>query len=134
MNSLRLTSAALGLIIAAIMLVLVRRDYMHTRYAIWWFIAAGAIVILGIFPNLVDSVGSLVGVSYPPTLLMVICMGLVIIKILTMDLDRSKQQIEVRRLTQRLAMLEEMRCSGKSSSIGEDTKPADGSPIAGRQK
>jgi hypothetical protein len=28
----------LGLIIAAIMLVLVRRDYLHTRYAVWWFL------------------------------------------------------------------------------------------------
>jgi hypothetical protein len=64
---------------------------------------------------------------------MVICIGLILIKMLTMDLDRSKQQIELRRLTQKLALLEEMRCSGEPSSTEEGSLQP-GSPTKGKSK
>jgi hypothetical protein len=37
---------------------------------------------------------------------MVLGMGLILIKVLTMDLERSRQERKLRRLAQRLAMLE----------------------------
>jgi len=46
------------------------------------------------------------GIHYPPTLLIVIGMGLILIKMLTMDLKRSEQERKIRALTQRLAILE----------------------------
>jgi len=45
-------------------------------------------------------------VSYPPVLAIVLGFALLLIKILTMDLERSRQERMIRRLTQRLAILE----------------------------
>lgn len=102
-------SSILGLLIAGVILTLVRRDYLHTRYAIWWLCIAVGVLILGIFPGLVDLVGSPFGVHYPPILLVILCLGLVLIKMLTMDLERSRHERELRRLTQRLALLESLK-------------------------
>jgi hypothetical protein len=110
--SYKWTSAILGFVIAGVILMLVRRDLLHTRYSIWWLLVAIAVLILGVFPDLVDLVGSPFGVHYPPILVVIICLGLILIKMLTMDLDRSKHERELRRLAQRLAMLESMK-SGK---------------------
>lgn len=102
-------SAVLGLLIAGVILSLVRRDYLHTRYAVWWLCVAAGVLVLGIFPGLVDFLGSPFGVHYPPILLVILCLGLVLIKMLTMDLDRSRHERELRRLAQRLALLESMK-------------------------
>jgi hypothetical protein len=102
----RLTSLAIGLAIAFTILWLIRRDLLHTRYSIWWLIVAGASMLLGGFPSLVDGVAYRLGVSYPPILLVVVGIGLVLIKMLTMDVERSDQERRLRILTQRLAIFE----------------------------
>jgi hypothetical protein len=51
--------------------------------------------------------GVLMGVSYPPILAVVVGLGLVLIKMLTMDVERSRQERKIRRLTQQLAILEQ---------------------------
>ncbi|MDY0041224.1 MAG: DUF2304 domain-containing protein [Desulforhabdus sp.] len=102
-------SSILGLLIAGGILTLVRRDYLHTRYAIWWLCIAVGVLVLGFFPGLVDMVGSPFGVHYPPILLVILCLGLVLIKMLTMDLERSRHERELRRLAQRLALLESLK-------------------------
>ena len=109
MVSYQLTSTLLGLIIAAIIFYLVRRDHLHGPYAVWWICVAITVVALGFFPRFFDIVAVWVGVSYPPILAIVLGLGMILIKMLTMDLERSRQERKLRRLTQRLAMLEARR-------------------------
>ncbi len=101
------TSTVIALAIAGIIFFLVRRDHMHGPYAIWWLCLAGIIVVLGFFPKLIDKLAQLLGVNYSPILVVVLGLGLVLIKMLTMDLDRSRQERKIRRLAQRLAILEQ---------------------------
>lgn len=102
----QLTSMALGLALAAMILFLMRRDHLHGPYALWWIGVAVMVAVLGFFPNLFDAIAAWLGISYPPILAVVLGFGLVLIKMLTMDLDRSRQERRIRRLAQRLAMLE----------------------------
>jgi hypothetical protein len=102
----QLTSMAIGLTVAGIILWLVRRDHLHGPYALWWMGAAAAVAILGFWPRSFDVLGSYLGVSYPPILALILGFALLLIKILTMDLERSRQERQIRRLAQRLAMLE----------------------------
>jgi hypothetical protein len=104
--SYRVTSMVLGVAIAGLLLFLIRKDQVHPRYAAWWLLTATAALVFGAFPHLVDRVGSLLGVSYPPILLVVVSLGMILVKMLTMDLDRSRQQREIRRMAQRIALLE----------------------------
>ncbi len=127
MVSYRITSTVLGAVIAGVLLLLVRRNLLYSRYALWWLSAAGAALLLGIFPGIVDAVGNRLGVTYPPILLVVICLGMMLIKMLTMDLDRSKQQSELRRLAQRLALLE-----GGRDDVSRTSKAGDHSEVEKR--
>lgn len=106
MITYQLTSTFIGLAIAGSILYLVRRDHLHGPYAFWWLCVAATVVILGFFPRIFDILARWVGVNYPPILAIVLGLGLILVKMLTMDLERSRQERKIRRLAQRLAMLE----------------------------
>lgn len=117
MISYQLTSTFIGLAIAGSILFLVRRDHLHGPYALWWLCVAGAVVLLGLFPRVTDYLAKLMGIGYPPILVIVLGLGLILIKMLTMDLERSRQERQIRRLAQRLAILEEQKAlTDKNSS------------------
>jgi len=104
--SYQLTSAILGVSLAGTILWLIRRDHLHTRHASWWFVIAFFVVLLGLFPQIVDFVAVKLGVNYPPTLVFVLGMGMILIKVINIDLHQSYLETRVRRLAQRLAILE----------------------------
>lgn len=106
MITYQITSMVIGAFIAAVILWLVRRDHLHGPYAIWWIGAAATVGMLGFFPRLFDYLAVYLGVRYPPILAIVLGLGLLLLKILTMDLERSRQERLIRRLAQRVAMLE----------------------------
>lgn len=124
MITYQLTSMAIGVSLAAIILFLVRRDHLHGPYAIWWIGTAATVALLGLFPRLFDNLAVKLGVSYPPILAIVLGFGLLLLKMLTMDLDRSRQERLIRRLAQRLAMLEaqEAPSSNQASPPGAEAE------------
>jgi len=125
MITYQITSMAIGVSIAAIILLLVRRDHLHGPYAIWWIGAAVTIAGLGLFPRLFDHIAGKVGVSYPPILAIVLGFSLLLVKILTMDLERSRQERMIRRLAQRLAMLE-AQAPEAGTSLTQPPSPSEG--------
>jgi hypothetical protein len=105
--SSQITSAAIGILLAGAILYLVRRDHMHGTYALWWLAIAGAILLLGVFPPVIDWLGRVSGISYPPVLPIIVGIGMILIRMLRMDIDRSRQERQLRRLAQKLAILEQ---------------------------
>ena len=104
--SYRLTAAVIGIMIAAAILFLVRRDHLQVRYAYWWLLIALGVLLLGFFPEVIDAVAPVLGISYPPVLAIVLGAGVIIIKMLMMDLEHTRQQRDIRWLVQRLAIYE----------------------------
>lgn len=102
----QLTTALLGFVIAATILWLIYKDHLHTRHAFWWMAVAAVVFVLGFFPHLVDRVGDWLGIAYPPILALVAAIGILLIKILIMDIENSRQERTLRRLIQRIAILE----------------------------
>jgi len=100
------TSAALGLGIAGIILYLIRRDHLHSQHAVWWLGAALIVAALGLFPTTVDWAAAYLNIHYPPTLLFILGMGMILIKVLSIDIHQSRQERKIRRLVQRIALLE----------------------------
>ena len=123
MITYQITSMAIGICLAAIILLLVRRDHLHGPYAIWWIGSAATVALLGLFPWLFDRLAALLGVSYPPILAIVLGFSLLLIKMLTMDLERSRQERLIRRLTQRLAMLEAQAPLSPDAATTPPSKP-----------
>jgi hypothetical protein len=107
MLSAQITSTVLGIVLAGAILFLVRRDHLHGPYAVWWLAVAAATLLLGAFPVIVVWLGRLTGIGYAPVLPIIIGLSLVLIRLLKLDVDRSRQERQVRRLTQKLAILED---------------------------
>lgn len=104
--SYQVTSAILGLILASTILWLIRRDHLHSHHALWWLLVAFMVMLLGIFPTMIDWIASWLGVNYPPTLLFIFGMGMILVKVISIDLHQSKLERKIRRLAQQIAILE----------------------------
>ena len=118
-------TASLGLGLAVVILYLVRRDRLSAGYTVGWFIVAVVLCLFGLFPSINDWVGRLLNVHYPPILLVIVTCCFILLKLLFMDIDRSRQRKRIRRLTQRLALYEaEADRSGKEHN--EFGKPGTG--------
>ena len=107
MISYRLTSFVLGVLIASIIVFLIRRGHLYIMHSIWWLFVGLMAIIFGSFPCLIDLIAPILGINYPPTLILVTGIVFVILKILHMDIDRSRQEQKIRILTESLAILEE---------------------------
>jgi len=96
----------IGIAAAITILILIRRDHLNVRFGLWWMAVAIAFALLGLFPAFFDNIAKYLGVAYPPVLALTIGMVVLVIKILLMDIERSRSAIRLQRLTQRIALLE----------------------------
>jgi hypothetical protein len=101
-----LTTIIIGVILAFTIFLMVRRDHLHGPFAIWWLVIACVAIVLSVFPKIVNQVSFQIGISYPPTLILVLAVCFILLKMLSQDLQRTLQEKKIRRLTQRMAILE----------------------------
>ena len=99
-------TGVLGLAVAALIIWLVRKDHLHVNHGFGWIVVAVGFALLGFIPGIFDWVAAYVGIAYPPVLALSIAVAVLVIKILLMDIERSKLEMRNQRLTQRLAILE----------------------------
>lgn len=101
-----LTTGVIGIATAITIMILIRRDYLHVRYGLWWTGAAIAFAFLGLLPAFFDKIAKFFGIAYPPMLALTLAIVILFIKILVMDIERSRNAIRRQRLIQRVALLE----------------------------
>lgn len=101
-----LITSSLGLSIAIFIIWLIRKDHLHVRYAFGWIIVGLMAAILGFFPGIIDIVAHYFNIGYPPILAVVMAISFMLIKMLLMDIERSRQTRDVIRLNQRIGILE----------------------------
>lgn len=101
-----LITGIIGIATAITIVILIRRDHLHVRYGLWWTIAAVGFALLGLFPATFDEIAKYLGIAYSPILALTIAVAILVIKILVMDIERSRNAIRLNRLIQRLALLE----------------------------
>jgi hypothetical protein len=99
-------TASIGLTVAILIIWLVRKDRLHVNHGLGWMLVAAAFALLGFAPSLMDELAIRLGVSYPPALALTLAVTVLVLKTLSMDIERSHLQMRNQRLTQRLAMLE----------------------------
>jgi hypothetical protein len=129
--SVTYTAAGLGIAIAGSILWLVRRDHLHGSHALWWLMVAGGALVAGFAPAVVDWLGKLLGVHYPPMLLVVVVLGALLLKLLQVDIDTSRRERRMRRMIQKMAILElevrELREQLEASRTAQ--RPVSSSPL-----
>jgi hypothetical protein len=106
MKQYYLTVLVIGFGLAAMILMLVRRDHIYIRQGVFWIFVAALSMLFGVYPSLIDVLGNVFGVAYPPTLLFLVTIVVLVMKALLGDIALTKVRRDLRRLNQRIALLE----------------------------
>jgi len=126
-----------GLAIAATLALLlfvfelVRRKHLSERYAILWLLAATTLFVLAAWKGLLTSLSHDVGISYPPSALFAVAIGLIVIILMYFSLVVSRLSDQNKILAQRLALLQqrveesgEHSLRGAGQALGRDVGAA----------
>lgn len=97
----------IGAMLSISIFYLVRKGKVHGPFATWWLMVAVVTIVLSIFPEWLNHIAKQVGVTYPPAFVLLIAVCMILIKMLTMDITLTIKERKIRRLTQRLAILEQ---------------------------
>lgn len=106
MSNVQWVSAVIGIVISCFILYLVRRDQLLTRDGLRWIIVAVGILVIGFVPSIVDFLGEQLGISYPPIIVVLLALGVILVKLLYGDIQRARMKVDIERLVQKVGMLE----------------------------
>ena len=108
MISYKITTGILGAAIFLVILFLVRRGKLQEKYALTWFAIGIVVVVLGVFPVILDRIAKFTGVSYSPALLFVIAVGVLLIQNLYLFIFASQNEVRIKELLQEIAVLNKL--------------------------
>lgn len=103
---------------------LIRKRRLREEYALLWFVSSFGLIILSVWRGLLDRTASLLGVAYPPSLLLLGAILLGFILAIHFSLSLTKLFEQNKRLAQELALLTAVlkQQSGKIDESSEDPK------------
>jgi hypothetical protein len=125
MKDYHYTVLVLGVGLAGGILYLVRRDHLYIRQGLFWIVAAAVSLGFAIWPYLIDSFGNLLGIAYPPTLLFLVAILVLVVKALFADIALTKLRRDLRRVNQRIALLEAEHPLADTDAEAPGAKPAE---------
>ena len=106
MKDYHITVLVIGFALAYGILNLVRRDHLYIRQGVFWIGIALLSLALAIWPYLIDTLGAFVGFAYPPNLLFLVAIIVLVVKALLGDIALTKVRRDLRRLNQRIALID----------------------------
>ena len=135
MKEYHLTVLVVGILLAAGILYLVRRDHIYIRQGMFWITVALVTLAFAFWPTLIDVVGGALGIAYPPTLLLLAAIIVLVLKALYADIALTKVNRDLRRLNQRMALLEAEHPADERSAIPPPVQAANEHPVdLGKEK
>jgi hypothetical protein len=123
---------AIAITLALLLLVfeLVRRKRLSERYAILWLLAATTLFVLAAWKGLLTTLSNDVGISYPPSALFAVAIGLIAMILLHFSLAVSRLSDQNKVLAQRLGLLQQrIEESEELSSVGRRTRAVAEDPV-----
>ena len=143
MKDYHYTVLVIGFALAFGILHLVRRDHIYIRQGLFWIVTAMVSLLFAMWPYLIDELGRLLGIAYPPTLFLLVAIIVLVLKALFADIALTKVRRDVRRLNQRIALMEaEHPATEARTPQGDNVAPlpldvaadSPGSPVERRAK
>lgn len=126
MPSMQTSTTLLGVVLAVLIVYLVRRGHLYLMHGLLWSAVAAATALLGAWPGLIDTLATWFGFAYPPAFLLLLACMLLLLKALHADMLCTRLECDVRRLNQRLALLE--------LAQEENAHPSEQNPLGATQK
>ena len=100
----------IAIVVSAILLLtvveLVRRRKLVEEYSLVWILGALALLGLSIWRHVLDRAATLLGVFYPPSLLLMLLVVMGFIALLWFSVVLSRQRRQIDRLIEQTAILE----------------------------
>ena len=131
-----IVTGAIGLGVAVTILMLMRKDRLHVSHGVGWLVVVVLFACLGFAPWIIDMIAARLGIASPPTLALTLAISILVLKILLMDIDRSRIEMRNQRLIQRVAMLEaELRTTRENEpgDLAGGSAEADSARVKNRQ-
>ncbi|GFI26230.1 hypothetical protein IMSAGC012_01350 [Lachnospiraceae bacterium] len=114
--NLKIQVIVAALIVFALLWIanMVRRQVLDLKYALSWLTVGTAVLILDLFPGMMNRLVHLLGIELPVNMMFFFgfCFTLLLLFILTVKV--SKQGEQLKRLTQEVALLEDRRRKGEA--------------------
>ena len=101
-----IVTGVIGLCVSALIIFLIRQDRLHVNHGLGWLLVALGFSLLGFLPSVVDRMAAYFGIAYPPVLALTVGIAILVLKILLMDIERSRIEMRNQRLIQKFAMFE----------------------------
>lgn len=95
------------------MINLVKKEKLDEKYSILWLIMASITLIVSIFPEIITSIAAKFNVYYPPSLMFLLAILILVTYIIHITVVITKQNKMIVRLTQEIAILKEKNTKGK---------------------
>lgn len=88
----------------AVIVNMIRRKALELRYALAWLAVGAGVLVLDLFPGLIETISRLIGIADPVNMLFFagFCFSLAIIFVLTIAI--SRMSIRIKDLAQELAL------------------------------
>lgn len=100
--------AIIGSVIFLIsILELIRRKLLKEAYAILWLVFGFAFLLLSCCKQAIDYVSKIVGIYYPPAMLLLFLIFALICVLVQFSVVVSRQNDQIRKLSQKIAILED---------------------------
>jgi len=102
-----------SLLMAGLVFQMIRSRRLREEYAVLWFVAALALIVFSVWRGLLHTVARIVGVEYPPSVLLLGAVVLGFLVSLHFSIALSRLAEQNKRLAQEVALLrEELRDRG----------------------
>ena len=98
----------------------VKKNRLELRYTLSWFFLDIALLILSIFPQLLTKIARMLGIYSPVNMIFFLGFVFSLIIIYTLTVAISKMSKEIKRITQKLALMEGDKAL--TSGIGAERK------------
>lgn len=101
----------IGIVASALVIILIfellRRRALKERHAVWWLIAGFMVLILAIFPQLLEGVSNYLGIEVPVNLVFFLGIAVLFVVNLQTSSEITKLEKKVERLAEDMSLLEE---------------------------
>ena len=104
--TLRLWLIAGTLIYFCVIIIALRKKSLTLKYSLLWMLSAALLLLIAVFPGIIDAITKLLGVASPVNTVFMIVIFLILIILISLSSIVSKQHAQIKKLIQTVAILE----------------------------
>ena len=105
MSPLRVLLITTAVLASALLVRLLRREHLREKYAALWLLLLPVVMVLAIFPPIIDFLAALVGISEPPNLLFFLGSVFLLALSVRLSVEISTLEDETRSIAEEVAIL-----------------------------